>query len=585
MTLLDELLIRIKADTDGAEKSLERTEKKTDSLGESFSKMAFRAAGALAAIASVGSAVSAAISRATDIEALDRTANALKINITELDAFGRAFEDLGGNAQTARTVLTTVAQSIGAAITDMNSSQGKAFQSLGINIKKASGEAKSSIDIMRDLSGAVEGMGREQATFKLSQLGITDNATIEMIFKGRKELDRMIKSQKENGAVTKEQAKRAIAFNESLRTLKQGISDGANMLSDKMMPALKAVVDWLITSSDWISEHKHIFIGAFALMAGALTAVYTPTVIAAATATSLLGLPLIAVIALIAGAGAAFVLLYDDIMNFIDGNDALIGQIFEKYPMIKGIVFGLIDVFKQAWSTATEFGAAILDAFSPLKEVMSELFTALEPLLKGYISILADGAALIAQILGVTIGGAFKLLGAVIGAVMDGIIATIKFAVSYIVKAVGGIVSAVNAVKEAGGKVANFLGFGDDDESGVPDYKKDAEPKKETGNDKKSATLKNEIGNDKEAGLGASRAGVRAANAQLSSASKSGLNAVTSNAISNSASNRSETNMPIGEININTQATDAGRISRDIGDSLKDQIRGLNAQTATGAAR
>ena len=29
---------------------------------------------------------------------------------------------------------------------------------------------------------------------------------------------------------------------------------------------------------------------------------------------------------------AAFALVYDDIMNFIDGNDSMIGRILDKYP-------------------------------------------------------------------------------------------------------------------------------------------------------------------------------------------------------------------------------------------------------------
>ncbi len=37
--------------------------------------------------------------------------------------------------------------------------------------------------------------------------------------------------------------------------------------------------------------------------------------------------PIIAIIAVIALLAAAFAIVYDDIMNFIDGNDSMIGRI------------------------------------------------------------------------------------------------------------------------------------------------------------------------------------------------------------------------------------------------------------------
>lgn len=472
-TLLDELLIRIQAETSGAEEGLERTERKTDSLGKSFAGLAARAAGALTAVLSVGQAISGAISRAADVEALNRTSEALGIGITELDAFGLAAERMGGDAQGARDSLTDMAESIGEALQDIESGRAKTFAALGISLRDVNGQSKDAIAGILDLADAVQDMSKEEAIFRIKELGITDNRTVEMVLKGRKELERMLATQKESNAITKEQAERALTFNASLSTLRQGISAGANSLFDWMIPALQKGVEWLTIIVDWVSEHKDFVVGFFGAIAAVVAAVYLPAMIAAAAATLAATWPIIAIGAAVVAAAAAFALLYDDIMNFIDGNDSFIGQIFEKYPMVQAIVMGIIDAFKL-------MGSTLLGIFNMILDGWNMLF--------------------------------------------------------------GGIMAGVSQIVSGVRSVGRFFGFGG----------------------------------------GSSTA---AAGAQLASAGSSPLNGTTSAAISNSSSGASETNVPIGQITINTQATDAQGISREIGSSLDDQLRNLDAQTATAVTR
>ena len=63
------------------------------------------------------------------------------------------------------------------------------------------------------------------------------------------------------------------------------------------------------------------------------------------------------------------------------------------------------------------------------------------------------------------------------------------------------------------------------------------------------------------------------------------MNGTTSAAISNGVSGGSETNVPIGQVVINTSASTMTGAGEDMGNSLKGQLRDLDAQTATGVAR
>ncbi len=86
-------------------------------------------------------------------------------------------------------------------------------------------------------------------------------------------------------------------------------------------------------------------------------------------------------------------------------------------------------------------------------------------------------------------------------------------------------------------------------------------------------------------GLGGSSDGVDSANQQLAIASSAPTNSITSNAISNTANKTSETSVQTGDIIVQTQATDAQGISKDIGSNLSDQLKGLEMESATGVDR
>jgi hypothetical protein len=75
------------------------------------------------------------------------------------------------------------------------------------------------------------------------------------------------------------------------------------------------------------------------------------------------------------------------------------------------------------------------------------------------------------------------------------------------------------------------------------------------------------------------------ANEAMSRANAAPLNSTTSSAISNSSNLSRETNVQVGEVNIQTQATDADGISRDIGGSLSEQLAQLENEFATGVER
>ena len=523
MSLLENFFLVFKADTSQADAGLDSARKKSDDLinsisdadaaaqkaGASFKSMAMGALGGLAAAFSVGAAINGAFARADNIRAIEQTSDAIGAAIEDVDAFGKAAEAMGGDAQGARDSLTYMAEKMGEAMTDVESGAAKAFKALGVGLKNTDGSSKDAISGILDLAGAVEGLDRSAAVFKIKELGITDNRTVEMVLKGRQELERMLRVQKEQGVVSKESAENARKLTEAMGALQGGLRSAGNGFLDSIIPALTKVIEWLGKGVSWMQENKNFVIGFFGAIAAVVAAIYLPAMIAAAAATIAATWPFIAIGAAIAVAAAAFALIYDDVMNFIEGNDSFIGQVFEKYPMVESIVMSLLDVFKALWDTlivgAQQIGNVVTLGF---QQVISGIKAAIDYLTEAYSAIqgFVDSSL-----------SAFQGMADGISAIFSFIVDTVKSSMSFVTDGIDKIKSGVSGV-------AGFFGIGGDNGDAM-----------------------------------------NAASQQISSAASAPSNGVTSSAISNSANRSSETSVQVGQVVVQTQATDAAGISKDVG--------------------
>lgn len=360
MSLLDTFLTIFEADTSSLDNGLKKSGKGADDLldklkntdeqasktGNKFETLAKGALGWLTAAVSVGATLNGVISKAQEITQIAQTADALGVAVDELDAFGRVAAQLGGDAQGARDSVTDMAESIGEALQDVNSQRAKTFAGLKISLKDVDGQAVNAVEGLLRLADAVQGISRQEAVFQIKQLGITDNRTVEMVLKGRKELERLLKVQKEQGVVTKETAEQAKRLTDALNRLRGEVDSAGTKFMSTFIPALTKVVEWLTTVVEWAGEHSDVIVGFFAAIAAVVTAVYLPAMISAAVATLAATWPILAIAAAVVAVAAAFALAYDDVMNFIHGNDSLIGQIFEKYPKVKELVDAIGAAFR-----------------------------------------------------------------------------------------------------------------------------------------------------------------------------------------------------------------------------------------------
>ncbi|MDH1177926.1 phage tail tape measure protein [Achromobacter mucicolens] len=605
MALLDALTYIIDADNSKLNKEIDKSEKKTDEFGKSMLtaegraglmeekiKGAFtRIGAAILATVAASKALETFNNHVQTVEQIRNTSDALGVAIEDVDAFGKAIERMGGDAQGARDSLTDMAESIGEALQDVESGRAKTFKALGISLKDVNGNAKNAVQGMVELAGAVEGMGREQAVFRIKELGITDNRSVELLLKGRQEVERMLRVQKEQGVVTKESAERVRVYSETLAKLKQSAGVATSGIVDWILPAITWFIQKLDSVVSWMNRHDTFVKGFFIGLTAILTAMFLPAVVSATAAVWALIAPFLAVAAPIAAVVALFALLYDDVMNFLDGNDSLIGQISEKYPIVGETVKAMAEAVKAAFKW-------VVDAISTSWEVI-----------KGFPD---------------KVVGAFSSMGASIRDIFDGIVKVVRSAWEY----VGSVFDSVSSVIKRIGKWLGF-GGGDDDiqitsttvSKGVanaeataaenkraaessevedlpavqndPRWRRGARPKAEPPRTEfappQPAAGSREPMRQVEANPihaeGKMAENVNMARASLDTAAANPVNSITSNAISNASNTHNETNVQVGQVTVQTQANDAQGISQSIGSELKDQLKNVQADSATGMGR
>lgn len=583
MTVLDTFVSIFTADSSELRKGYNEGEKAVDDLVDSLEKaestaenttksligLAKKAAGFIAGAIVANKTVQQAISDAADVSALKSFSDSVDSSIEDVDAFARGLMRVGSSRSDAEATLS----------------------SINGNLDKIKGNSKNAIEGLLNVAGQVERMDVKKAKEYLATIGITDRKVIDQILKGRSSLESMMRTQKELGVTTKDTAERADAFHKALGGMNEGFDRVKKKVSDAILPAMTWVVDAISKGIDFVFKYKHFFIGAFIAISSTLLAVYMPTIISAAAATWALIAPIIAAAAPFIALAAIFALVYDEIMNFIEGNDTLASQILSDYPVIGDVFEFIFDIFKKVFDFLASALRGAVQMFDIFVDFVKSIPQRLLSFSKSFSEVFQNPIDSIAK--------GFDWLKNKISTVIDG------------------IMSAINGIKDAWGTVKGFFGFEDEQEveSSVTvkatrefkDYFETPEAKEERAriarleekqwNEDPSLmgfgyalqkeevnNVVNQVSNEENSNQYFNNDTKNIAMNTIQTADKNPLNAVTTNAMTTQNITK-ESRVDIQQITINTQATDADGIAAAVNDSLASQLKDLSYESSSGRDR
>lgn len=388
------------ADASKLDTGLKDSEKKADKLkdklgevdkagskvGEGLFSMVKQAAGILGLGLSVGALIAGIKSTAASYDELGKLAARFRSTTEAIDEFRDAGTLLGISEETSTTAL----KNLDSAIQDTHlglGRAGKVFEELGIKVEDAGGKIKPTTAVMGELDEKFKGMERGTQIRVMERLGLDPallklfNADLVALQKRMAEVDRAA------GFNLEDAVRRSKDYTKASKDLSLEVNV-LKMFLDKMSESFKIAAlstkglelatKYVRQFTDYLMQHRHLVEGVFIAIGGAISAFLIPAAIKGAISVWAMIAPFALIAAGVIAAGAAFALLYDDVMNFRDGNDSLIGQIFTKYPIVESIVMGMIDSVREALGLLANLGRFLVDLWDDPAKALEDFNEAIK---------------------------------------------------------------------------------------------------------------------------------------------------------------------------------------------------------------
>lgn len=256
----------------------------------------------------------------------------LATNAGEIAAWSNAVEVAGGTAGDLQGTFSMLKKAQTDLLLTGESAMVPLFSNLGVAMFDAKGKARGVADQLLDLAGKFEGMPRDTA-FNLGQMYGINPGTMNLLLKGRAEVERLISKQKEYAAQQAKFAPVAERLNAIMTEARQGWNLLGLELVAKVAPAVEWVADAFKSAAKWIQDNQGFVEGFIAVVAVALTAKLAPALAVAAARMWLFLAPIIAAAAPVLILAAAIGLLWDDLNKFLDDGEG--ASFFNWAPAIK----------------------------------------------------------------------------------------------------------------------------------------------------------------------------------------------------------------------------------------------------------
>lgn len=580
---IDELVISLGLDPRGVKDGMNKAEGMIQSglskIGNLVKNIAAPIAGAFAASELFNSYVNGAT-------ALDRLSQSLGMDIERLQEWQGAARTAGVEAEEVGNIFRDMNDYITDA-TRFNSGPLKEIAAqLGISLTDVNGAARNSEAVLLDLADAFQTVGAQEATGYGMQLSF-DPGMIALLQQGRDALEDLFREQRELGVYTKRDAEIAKTFNRELGDLWQSMKAGSAVILRMIVPAMTKMVDWIDKAVKFMRQHEDSVEIFFKMFAAAITAVALPALARLAKATLTNPFTL-----LIAGA-VALALALEDLFGWMNGKEAAFGDFWSKFGTpeeVKASVENFIATLKNILPTVLSVGKVIATlvaglwtlrgAFGAVKLIGGVM----SPLIKVFTLVGNVGGAVIAvlKLLGLQlVKVAAVIISTVIPAVVSFTAALLANPITWVVAAIMALIGALyllyknwDTVKEGAqalwdglvsifsGAVDWFKGIFDGIVDAIAGPFMTAFEKVKSGWN----AVKGFFGFDEAAGTtgGLNYIGPLGGGAgQAISPARvaAGGNSYTS-----------DTSVNIGKVEVQTKATDAEGISRDIGKGLQKNV-------------
>lgn len=352
-TVIDSLLVTLGLKADDFHKEKKKVQSGLDDLTKSATKF----------LAIIGGTYEIKKFIQNQIEAnsaLERFSKNLDESANSISAWSNAAEVAGGSGRELQGTMDMLSK----AQTELRLTGQSALipylSALGVSLATTNGQAKPVSDILLDLSDRFGRMNRTTANNMGRMMGI-DQGTMNLLLKGRTEVELYLKRQKEYLAVTDAQAAEAEKLRMSMVLTQQSfIAFGRTILQD-VSPYLEKLLGLLQDFGDWIRENKSFVEAFLTVMAVGIAAISVAAIPITATAVAFVAL------------GAAIAAAWQDYELWKNGGDSLFDWstgVNITIAAFEGLKAILLDVLYRASHLGAALMALTHGDFSIAKDAM-----------------------------------------------------------------------------------------------------------------------------------------------------------------------------------------------------------------------
>lgn len=311
----------------------------------------------------------------TGVDSLDALSKQTKVAVADIQTLNYMAEQTQSSAGAMESSLRSLSATIGSAAQKGSED----FARLGISVRDANGNIKSSDVVLDEVRQRFRALGlsmQEQEHFA-SALGI-DASLLQLLNKTNSEMAGMRDRAQELGTLTAEQTKQAAEYKKSLNSMWFGLNSVKQLVAVGMAPEMGRLADaftqLLIDNKDWIVDGIKAtvsFIGdllaAFNRLLpvfGLLVAGFLASKVAALGFAGVMGIVTSPIVLITAGV-TALLFIIDDLIVAFRGGQSVIADFFQEFlgVDIVPIMQGIVDAVVAGFERLKAIGASLFDFF------------------------------------------------------------------------------------------------------------------------------------------------------------------------------------------------------------------------------
>lgn len=344
MSLLETFFLKFQSDgLKEISAETEGTTQKADKMGNSFVSMSNKVLKALAPVAGLTALLNRSLAFASLGEEMSFLAQNTGMAVEKFQALAIAAENYGGTAEGIAGSM----QGLNANLNNMRLGKGgggveDAAITYGINLYGANGLATAD-ELLMNVAKRFESLNQTQQIDLGQRLGL-DEGTIRLLQTGVANVQKELERGAKYSLFSAEDVENSRKFQRTMRDIKLGLAQIFGVVARSLLPAFTWVGDKVSRFIDLINGNASFIKGFFLALSAILTVL--------AVKSGLAFLPFIGAIALITAVSAAIGLLIDDIVNFWQGNESLLGTFIEA---VKAYFTALWDFLKEGFNSVLEW--------------------------------------------------------------------------------------------------------------------------------------------------------------------------------------------------------------------------------------